>query len=116
MPEPPAVGCGGGGGTTAAVEVSELVAGGVTATAAVEVPELVSGGVTATPVTRVAARSAALSLPVVIGGAGVVTGGAGATNLSMGPVTGAAGTESWSPLFLGLPLFPGAAPIKKGYF
>ena len=100
MPEPPAVGCGGGGGTTTAVEV----------------PELVSGGVTATPVIRVAARSAALSLPVVIGGAGVVTGGAGATNLSMGPVTGAAGPESWSPLFLGLPLFPGAAPIKKGYF
>lgn len=94
MPEPPAVGCGGGGGTTAAVEVSELVA----------------GGVTATPDTRVAALSAALSLALVIGGAGAI-------NLSMGPVTGAAGTESWFPLpFLGLPFLPGAAPIKKGYF
>ena len=32
MPEPPAVGCGGGAGTTEAVEVSELVAAGVTST------------------------------------------------------------------------------------
>ena len=93
MPEPPAVGCGGGGGTTAAVEVSELVA----------------AGVTTTPVNPVAALSAALSLALVIGGAGAI-------NLSMGPVTGAAGTESWFPLPLGLPLLPGAAPIKKGYF
>ena len=90
MPEPPAVGCGGGGGTTAAVEVSELVA----------------GGVTTTPVTWVAALSAALSLALVIGGAG-------AMNLSMGPVTGAA--VSWFTLPLGLPALP-RAPIKKGYF
>ena len=94
MPEPPAVGCGGGGGGTAAVEVSELVA----------------GGVTTTPVIWMAALSAALSLALVIGGAGVI-------NLSIGPVAGAAGTESWFPLpFLGLPFLPGAAPIKKGYF
>ena len=92
MPEPPAVGCGGGGGT-AAVEGSELVA----------------GGVTTTPVIWMAALSAALSLALVIGGAGVI-------NLSIGPVAGAAGTESWFPLPLGLPLLPGAAPIKKGYF
>ena len=103
MPEPPAVGCGGGGGTTAAVEVSELVA----------------GGVTTSPVIWVAALSAAESLLLVIGGAGVplVIGGAGVINLSIGPVAGAAGTESWFPLpFLGLPFLPGAAPIKKGYF
>ena len=93
MPEPPAVGCGGGAGTTEAVEVSELVA----------------AGVTTTPVNPVAALSAALSLALVIGGAGV-------TNLSIGPVAGAAGTESWFPLPLGLPFLPGAAPIKKGYF
>ena len=67
--------------------------------------ELLAGGATTTPDTWVAALSAAVSLALVIGWA----------YLSMGPLTGAAGTESLLTLPFGLPLLPGT-PIKKGYF
>ena len=50
--------------------------------------ELVAGGATTTPDTWVAALSAAESLALVIGGA------IGRVYLSMGPVAGAAGTDS----------------------